>query len=147
MGNEAEYHFALAVFFVLYAVYSIRWAFFEQFIFDDRQFHVGAANFFYINGSYRLVKGYHGAMAVFFLVPPLIADLLILNHFGRFVGLTLFFGSALWLEDMFYYVGNKFDKPDGSENITSALGFIGKVPVLWIAGLFYTCLIVWWRVL
>jgi len=144
---ESELRFAIASFFFLYFAFSVRWAFFEQFIFDDRQFHVGAADFFYINGSYRLVKGYHGAMAVFFLVPSLLADLLILNQFGRLIGLSLFSGSALWIEDMFYYVDNKFDKPDGSENITGALGFIGKVPILWLAGLVYTCLIVWWRLL
>lgn len=120
-------------FLVCYTLFSIVWAFFEQFLFNEKNFHVGASNFLKINGSYRLVWQYHGPMALFFLTIPIVQG-----------GWTFLFAlSAVILEDMFYYVGNKFDKPDGTENITGCLGFIYSVPILWIAGFAYTTVVVY----
>ena len=123
----------MAEFFVVYVIFAIAWAVMEQFVFAERGFHIGASDCVKVNGSYRLVKKYHGPMAVLFLIPPILVGWQVLP----------FVITALWLEDMFYYVGNKEDKPDGSENITGALGFWGKVPRLWVAAMVYTGGLIW----
>jgi hypothetical protein len=72
-------------------------------------------------------------MAVIFLVVGYALDLL------------PFIPSALIVEDMVYYVANKFDKPDTSESITDALGFILGIPVVWLVGIAYTVIILFVR--
>ena len=138
---ESEWNFATLIAlgeFFLFAIAIARW---EKFIFGDRDFHIGPPDL------WVFVAGYHIPMFLTFVLYAFCADALVWNFTNRFLGVIFFLPSAAIVEDMFYYVDNPFDKPDTSESITDALGFIGSVPVVWIAGFIYTCLIVWWRLL
>ena len=137
----SEWNFAITVALLCLALFSIAYARIEKYTFGDGKLHIGAPDFWVFK------VGYHGPMLGLFLSLTIGYDLLIWNHFERFFGVVLFLPSAFVLEDMVYYIENPYCEPDESEEITSCLGFIGVIPVVWIVGLFYTCLIVWWRLL
>ena len=136
---ESEWNFAVMVALTCLTIFSIAFSRLEKYIFGDCDLHIGAPDFW----VFKL--GYHIPMAVLFLSLAVGYDLLILNHFERWFGVVYFLPSALIVEDVFYYVKNPYCKPDKTEEITSCLGFVGKVPVLWIVGFLYTCLIAYWR--
>lgn len=138
MITHGEWNFALALALLFYFIYAVAVARREKFMFGDRDFHIGPPDFLHFNGQFRLQKGYHLPMAIEFLSIGIVSDLLIWNFSNRLAGITLFSISALIVEDMFYYINNPFDKPDTSESITDAFGFLFGVPVLWLAGLLYT---------
>jgi hypothetical protein len=138
---NAEWNFAVMVALFCLFLFAVFFARLEKFIFGDCKLQIGYPD------CWVFKLDYHLPMLGLFLCLCIGYDFLIWNQFEKWFGVVLFLPSAFVLEDMFYYVDNPYCKPDESEEITSALGFIGRVPILWLAGIAYTIAIAWWRLL
>jgi len=126
--------------FLFYFLSAVWFGRFEKFIYGDRDFHVGPPDF-----CKYFVKGYHGPMALIFFSYGLVLDVLLLFHLHVFVGVTLFFPTWAFIEDVSYFIANEFDSLDADDWVTGGFGGIyvfGQfVPWVYVGFFLYTVIL------